>query len=130
VKTPVLPFVKFPGFDPRLTPEMHSTGEVMGIAHDLGRAYYKAQLGAGTRLPKSGTAFITVNERDHENVIDVAKRLVAVGFELIATGGRGHARWFAGGPRRRSASSSREAISVLGSWRVLEPERAPACHGH
>jgi carbamoyl-phosphate synthase large subunit len=87
VKTPVFPFVKFPGFDPRLTPEMRSTGEVMGIADDVGGAYYKAQLAAGTRLPKKGTALITVNERDHANVVGIARRLSALGFELIATHG-------------------------------------------
>ncbi|MBN1960498.1 MAG: carbamoyl-phosphate synthase large subunit [Deltaproteobacteria bacterium] len=87
VKTPVFPFIKFPGFDPKLTPEMRSTGEVMGIANDIGHAYYKAQLGANTRLPRKGTAFITVNERDHKNVVGIAKRLSAVGFELVATRG-------------------------------------------
>ena len=78
VKTPVFPFIKFPGFDPRLTPEMRSTGEVMGSATDVGMAYYKAQLGAGTRLPDKGTAFITVNERDH--AVGVAERRRATAF--------------------------------------------------
>jgi carbamoyl-phosphate synthase large subunit len=90
VKAPVFPFAKFPGVDPKLSPEMKSTGEVMGIADHWGLAYYKAQLAAGMRLPWKGTAFITVNERDYENVVDTARRLVQLGFNLVAT--RGNAR--------------------------------------
>ncbi|OGQ87312.1 MAG: carbamoyl phosphate synthase large subunit [Deltaproteobacteria bacterium RIFOXYA12_FULL_58_15] len=87
IKTPVFPFVKFPGVDPRLSPEMKSTGEVMGIAKDVGTAFYKASLAAGIRLPQSGTAFITVNRRDKEAVVDTARKLVALGFDLLATRG-------------------------------------------
>src|SRR5260370_7429731 len=64
VKTPVFPFVTFPVVDPVLGPEMRSTGEVMGIARDFGGAFLKAQLGAGTRLPREGTVFIIVTDRD------------------------------------------------------------------
>src|SRR5207247_7732875 len=63
VQAPVFLFVKFPGVDPKLSPEMRSTGEVMGVARDFGMAFYKALLAAGTRLPSAGTAFVTVNER-------------------------------------------------------------------
>jgi len=87
VKAPVFPFIKFPGVDPKLSPEMRSTGEVMGVARDFGTAFYKAQLAAGTRLPSSGTAFITVTERDHGAVIPTARRLASLGFQLVATRG-------------------------------------------
>ncbi|HUK89813.1 MAG TPA: carbamoyl-phosphate synthase large subunit [Blastocatellia bacterium] len=87
VKTPVFPFAKFPGVDPILGPEMRSTGEVMGIAKEFGGAFLKAQLGAGMRLPKSGTVFISVNERDKRSVVELAKQLHELGFELIATRG-------------------------------------------
>jgi carbamoyl-phosphate synthase large subunit len=87
VKAPVFPFVKFPGVDPKLSPEMRSTGEVMGVARDFGMAFYKAQLSAGTRLPSEGTAFVTVNERDRENVIPTVRRLSTLGFRFVATRG-------------------------------------------
>ena len=87
VKAPVFPFVKFPGVDPKLSPEMRSTGEVMGVARDFGMAFYKAQLAAGMRLPSEGAAFITVNHRDKDNVIPTARRLAALGFRLTATRG-------------------------------------------
>ena len=87
VKAPVFPFVKFPGVDPKLSPEMRSTGEVMGVARDFGMAFYKAQLAAGTRLPSSGNAFITVNLRDREGVVPTARRLAGLGFKLTATRG-------------------------------------------
>jgi len=87
VKAPVFPFIKFPGVDPKLSPEMRSTGEVMGVARDFGTAFYKAQLAAGTRLPSSGTAFITVTERDHGAVVPTARRLASLGFQLVATRG-------------------------------------------
>jgi carbamoyl-phosphate synthase large subunit len=87
VKAPVFPFVKFPGVDPKLSPEMKSTGEVMGVAGDIGAAFYKAQLAAGTRLPSSGTVFVTVNERDQKVVVPTAQRLSELGFSLMATRG-------------------------------------------
>ena len=68
VKTPVFPFVKFPGVDPILGPEMRSTGEVMGVAEGFGSAYLKAQQGAGTKLPREGTVFISVNDQDKRRV--------------------------------------------------------------
>ncbi|HSI06412.1 MAG TPA: carbamoyl-phosphate synthase large subunit, partial [Myxococcota bacterium] len=87
VKAPVFPFVKFPGVDPKLSPEMKSTGEVMGIAKDVGEAFYKAMLGAGTRLPKDGTLLVTVSDRDKKAALPVVKRFAELGFKLAATGG-------------------------------------------
>ncbi len=87
VKAPVFPFIKFPGVDPKLSPEMRSTGEVMGQSRDFGTAFYKAQLAAGMRLPNSGTAFLTVNIRDREGVVPIARRLAELGFALAATHG-------------------------------------------
>ncbi len=88
VKEAVFPFQKLPGVDPVLGPEMKSTGEVMGIDYDFGLAYYKAQLGAGMRLPLEGTAFISVKDKDkNENIVWVAKKLKELGFRIIATKG-------------------------------------------
>jgi carbamoyl-phosphate synthase large subunit len=87
VKSPVFPFNKFPGVDSILGPEMKSTGEVMGVADSFGSAFAKAQLSAGLRLPRSGTVFISVNDRDKENLIPVAEDLKALGFHLLATAG-------------------------------------------
>ncbi|MBT3344601.1 MAG: carbamoyl-phosphate synthase large subunit [Gemmatimonadetes bacterium] len=87
VKEAVLPFRKFAGADGRLGPEMKSTGEVMGIGESFGEAFLKAQLGAGSMLPMSGKVFLSVNDRDKEGVVDVARRLQQAGFELIATSG-------------------------------------------
>jgi carbamoyl-phosphate synthase large subunit len=87
VKTPVFPFVRFPGVDTLLGPEMKSTGEVMGGADTFGAAFAKAQMGAGQRLPTCGTAFISVNNADKVNVVPVARDLVRLGFTLAATRG-------------------------------------------
>jgi carbamoyl-phosphate synthase large subunit len=87
VKTPVFPFVRFPGVDTILGPEMKSTGEVMGGAGSFGIAFAKAQLAAGQRLPVSGTAFLSVNNDDKPTVLPVARDLAALGFKLIATRG-------------------------------------------
>jgi carbamoyl-phosphate synthase large subunit len=87
VKSPVFPFVKFPGVDPILGPEMHSTGEVMGVGETFGEAYAKAMLGAGLRLPARGTAFISVNDADKGLAVVLARRLARLGFKLIATFG-------------------------------------------
>ena len=91
VKEAVLPFAKFPGVDTLLGPEMKSTGEVMGIDTDFGLSFHKAQFGAGVRLPTSGAVFISVNDRDKEAVIPVARRLSELGFRIVATRGT-HAR--------------------------------------
>ena len=87
VKEAVFPFIKFPGVDTILGPEMKSTGEVMGIGKTFVEAYIKSQLGASTTLPKSGKAFISVRKEDHKNVIDIAKSLNNLGFKLVATKG-------------------------------------------
>ena len=87
VKEAVFPFARFPGTDPVLGPEMKSTGEVMGIDADFAMAFYKAQLGAGTRLPAGGTAFISVKDSDKGVVLEAARQLVALGFDLVATDG-------------------------------------------
>jgi len=87
VKSPVFPFAKFPGVDPILGPEMHSTGEVMGIGETFGEAYGKAMTAAGLRLPQRGTAFISVNELDKGPAVLLARRLTRLGFQIIATRG-------------------------------------------
>ena len=87
VKTPVFPFVRFPGVDTILGPEMKSTGEVMGGASNFGAAYAKAQLAAGQRLPDTGRAFISVNDDDKPNVVPIARDLAALGFALAASRG-------------------------------------------
>ncbi len=87
VKAPVFPFVRFPGVDTILGPEMKSTGEVMGAAATFGSAYAKAQLAAGQRLPDSGTAFLSVNNEDKANVLPIARDLAGLGFSLLATRG-------------------------------------------
>ena len=87
VKAPVFPFVRFPGVDTILGPEMKSTGEVMGGAATFGAAYAKAQLAAGNRLPREGTAFISVNDDDKANVVAIARDLAGLGFSLLATHG-------------------------------------------
>ncbi len=85
IKSPVFPFAKFPGVDPILSPEMHSTGEVMGVGDTFGEAYAKAMTAAGLTLPRAGRAFISVNEGDKGQSVVLARRLVRLGFELIAT---------------------------------------------
>jgi carbamoyl-phosphate synthase large subunit len=87
VKEAVLPFNKFPGTDILLGPEMRSTGEVMGIDTSFGLAFAKAELAAGQHLPQSGTVFISVNDRDKEAVVPIAKGFTDLGFTLIATAG-------------------------------------------
>jgi carbamoyl-phosphate synthase large subunit len=87
VKEAVFPFSKFPGVDTLLGPEMKSTGEVMGIGASFGAAFAKAEIAAGTILPKEGTAFISVCEQDRTAVLPTAKRLRAAGFKIVATRG-------------------------------------------
>jgi carbamoyl-phosphate synthase large subunit len=87
VKTPVFPFVRFPGVDTLLGPEMKSTGEVMGGADTFGSAFARAQLGAGQYLPQKGTAFISLNNQDKPGVLPIARGLEELGFTLVATRG-------------------------------------------
>ena len=98
VKEAVFPFVKFPGVDTILGPEMKSTGEVMGVGKTFGEAFVKSQLGAGTRLPRSGKVFISVKNSDKVRVVDVARSLVAQGFDVVATKGTAQAITDAGVP--------------------------------
>jgi carbamoyl-phosphate synthase large subunit len=87
VKEAVLPFIKFPGADSVLGPEMKSTGEVMGIGDDFGTSFLKAQMGANSMLPAEGRVFVSVADRDKEQIVAVAERLCKAGFELVATQG-------------------------------------------
>ncbi|MDZ4797031.1 MAG: carbamoyl-phosphate synthase large subunit [Bryobacteraceae bacterium] len=98
VKSPVFPFNKFPGVDPVLGPEMRSTGEVMGVGENFGEAFAKAQLSAGTPLPRSGTIFISVNDGHKQLAAELAKRFHALGFHLAATRGTANAIKAAGVP--------------------------------
>ncbi|HQU84592.1 MAG TPA: carbamoyl-phosphate synthase large subunit [Pyrinomonadaceae bacterium] len=87
VKSPVFPFKKFAGVDPILGPEMHSTGEVMGVGETFGEAYGKAMEGASLTLPMQGKAFISVNDSDKGQAVILARRLNKLGFDLVATYG-------------------------------------------
>jgi carbamoyl-phosphate synthase large subunit len=87
VKEAVFPFVKFPGVDTILGPEMKSTGEVMGVGKTFGEAFVKSQLGAGTKLPTSGKVFLTVKNTDKPRAVEVARALAALKFDLVATKG-------------------------------------------
>lgn len=87
VKEAVFPFSRFPGSDPVLTPEMKSTGEVMGIDRDFPTAYIKSQLAEGTVLPESGTLFVSVKDSDKPFIVAPVKELVEKGFKVVATGG-------------------------------------------
>ncbi len=98
VKEAVFPFVKFSGVDPLLSPEMKSTGEVMGVGLSFGEAFAKSQLAAGTDLPRSGLALLSVRDADKNVTVDVARELAMLGFELLATRGTAQAINSAGIP--------------------------------
>ena len=98
VKEAVFPFIKFPGVDTILGPEMKSTGEVMGVGRTFGEAFVKSQFAAGTRLPKSGKVFLSVKPADRPKAVDVARELHELGFSLVATRGTGGAIAEAGIP--------------------------------
>jgi carbamoyl-phosphate synthase large subunit len=87
VKEAVFPFVKFPGTDPLLGPEMLSTGEVMGLSDDFGTAFAKSQIAAGNNLPLAGTICISVKDDDKEKAVQVAQKLHQMGFKILATKG-------------------------------------------
>jgi carbamoyl-phosphate synthase large subunit len=87
VKEAVFPFIKFPGVDTILGPEMKSTGEVMGVGVTFGEAFVKSQMGAGIKLPKSGKAFLSVRNADKVKAEEIAKNLIALGFSIVATKG-------------------------------------------
>jgi len=96
VKEAVFPFIKFPGVDTILGPEMKSTGEVMGLGKTFAEAFIKSQLGSSTKLPKDGKAFISVRREDHHKVIEIAKSLDQLGFDIVATKGTAKALMDAG----------------------------------
>ena len=87
IKESVFPFARFPGTDPILSPEMKSTGEVMGIDSNFDIAFAKSQLGGGVILPDGGTVFVSVKDSDKDNIVPAAAKMVELGFTLIATGG-------------------------------------------
>ncbi len=101
VKEAVFPFSRFPGVDVFLGPEMKSTGEVMGIDHDFGRAFAKSQQGAGVELPLSGTVFISVKDEDKPAFVKICRNLIDDGFKILATGGTTDALNAAGVPATR-----------------------------
>jgi carbamoyl-phosphate synthase large subunit len=113
VKEAVLPFARFPGSDVVLGPEMKSTGESMGIDRDFATAYLKAQLGAGVRLPRSGTVLLSVRDADKTGVVDVARRLARLGFRLLATRGTAEALRRAQVPVRTVAKVEEGSPNVL-----------------
>ena len=98
VKEAVFPFIKFPGVDTILGPEMKSTGEVMGVGETFAEAFLKSQLAAGVRLPTKGNVFVSVKNPDKPRVLDVARTLVGLGFNLVATRGTAAALAEAGLP--------------------------------
>ena len=87
VKEAVFPFARFPGVDTILGPEMKSTGEVMGLDADFGHAFAKSQIGGGTVVPQDGKVFISVRDHDKPTMVDLSRRLIEMGFEIIATSG-------------------------------------------
>src|SRR5690606_1309978 len=87
VKEAVFPFARFPGADPVLTPEMKSTGEVMGIDRDFPTAYIKSQLAEGTVLPGQGVLFVSVKDSDKLHIVEPVRQLIEHGFSVVATGG-------------------------------------------
>jgi carbamoyl-phosphate synthase large subunit len=87
VKEAVFPFARFPGVDIILGPEMRSTGEVMGLDSNFGRAFAKSQLGAGSKVPLDGVVFVSVKDQDKAAMVKPVKRLIDLGFKVVATGG-------------------------------------------
>ena len=113
VKEAVFPFVRFPGVDITLGPEMRSTGEVMGIDADLGLAYAKSQMAAGSPLPLSGNLFISVKDADKPAAVNLARQYVELGFRLYATGGTAAAIEAAGVPVKKLFKLSEGRPHVL-----------------
>ncbi len=107
VKESVFPFIKFPGADPILGPEMKSTGEVMGVGRSFGEAYAKAQLASGVILPRQGAALLSVRERDKDGAVELARILVEQGFDIVATHGTAQ-KLAAAGVSCRRANKVRE----------------------
>ena len=87
MKEAVFPFARFANVDPQLGPEMRSTGEVMGWDDDFGAAFLKSQIAAGVSLPTSGTVFVSLKDGDKQDVLPAARKLIEMGFDLVATTG-------------------------------------------
>jgi carbamoyl-phosphate synthase large subunit len=98
VKEAVFPFIKFPGVDTILGPEMKSTGEVMGVGETFGEAFVKSQLAAGVKLPERGRVFISLKNSDKPRAVETARMLVELGYQLVATRGTAAALEAAGVP--------------------------------
>ncbi|OGC25326.1 carbamoyl phosphate synthase large subunit [candidate division WOR-1 bacterium RIFOXYB2_FULL_42_35] len=113
VKEAVFPFNRFPGADAVLGPEMKSTGEVMGIDSDYGRAFMKAQIAAGQKIPLSGQIFVSVKNKDKRSIILIAKRLVDLGYSIVATAGTGKVLTKNGVAVKIVAKIHEEAGSIL-----------------
>ena len=113
VKEAVLPFVKFPGVDTLLGPEMRSTGEVMGHAANFGHAFIKAQMATNLPLPESGTVFVSVNDHDKGTIMKLARDLVALGYDLLATKGTAQALELVGLPVEMVQKVSEGTPNVL-----------------
>jgi carbamoyl-phosphate synthase large subunit len=122
VKEAVLPFSRFPGDDAVLGPEMRSTGEVMGIDATFGLAFAKSQLAAGTRLPRSGTVFLSVADRDKQLAVQAARQFVELGLDVVATDGTAKALAEAGVPVRQVLAKLGEggpnAVQLIASGQV------------
>jgi carbamoyl-phosphate synthase large subunit len=87
VKEAVFPFARFPGVDVLLGPEMRSTGEVIGLDRGFGVAFAKSQLGSGTQVPRSGTVFVSVRDKDKARILPTVRMLEEIGFQVVATAG-------------------------------------------
>jgi carbamoyl-phosphate synthase large subunit len=125
VKEAVLPFGRFPGVDTLLGPEMRSTGEVMGLGETFGLAFAKSQIAAGTRLPDTGTAFLSLADRDKAVGLEVGAALVSLGFSLVATAGTAAALRGAGvavdhvvAKVGQGAPDEEDAVDLIASGRV------------
>ena len=135
VKEAVLPFTRFPEVDPALGPEMRSTGEVMGIDTTFGRAFYKAELAAGTVLPTTGTVFLSLADHDKPAGLVVAKRLRELGLGLVATQGTADYLARFGQPGRRgrrqgvSEGDGKTAVDLIAAGEVTFVVNTPAGGG-
>ena len=128
VKEAVFPFNMFPEVDPVLGPEMHSTGEVLGLADTFGTAFYKAQEAANLTIPLKGAFFISVNDDDKEEALEVAKELSSLGFEILSTVGT--ARYFSergvnASPVKKLHEGSNEIIESIESGRIQAIANTP-----
>jgi len=116
VKESVFPFARFgPAVDTVLGPEMKSTGEVMGIDRDYNVAFVKSQLGGGTRLPKTGTVFVSVKDADKSRILEATRLLTELGFKILATSGTQRYLARTASPRSRSTKSPKAARHIVDS---------------